>query len=153
MSNYVSQNIGAGRQERVAPGFKAGLQMVYALLIPVLVLYVGFSSLPIGIFMEGGGGEALQTGVQFLRIVSPFYLVVCVKLIADGVLRGAGLMRQFMAATFSDLLLRVVLCIVFSSLFGVVGVWCSWPVGWTAGTALSVMFYLRCRRTLERQTA
>ena len=153
MSNYVSQNIGAGKQERIAPGFKAGLQMVYALLIPVLVLYVGFPTLPIGIFMEGSGSEAMRTGVQFLRIVSPFYLVVCIKLIADGVLRGAGLMRQFMAATFSDLLLRVALCIAFSSLFGVVGVWCSWPVGWAAGTALSVLFYLRYRRTLGKQAS
>ena len=68
-------------------------------------------------------------------------------------LRGAGLMRQFMAATFSDLLLRVALCIAFSSLFGVVGVWCSWPVGWAAGTALSVLFYLRYRRTLGKQAS
>ena len=148
MSNYVSQNIGADKRERIAPGFTAGLQMVYAVLIPVLVLYVGFPSLPIGVFMDGGG-EAMRTGVQILRIICPFYLVVCVKLIADGVLRGAGLMRQFMVTTFSDLVLRVGLCIAFSSLFGVVGVWCSWPVGWCAGTALSVMFYVRYRRTLE----
>ena len=147
MSNYVSQNIGADKRERIAPGFTAGLQMVYAVLIPVLVLYVGFPSLPIGVFMDGGG-EAMRTGVQILRIICPFYLVVCVKLIADGVLRGAGLMRQFMVTTFSDLVLRVGLCIAFSSLFGVVGVWCSWPVGWCAGTALSVMFYIRYRRTL-----
>ena len=147
MSNYVSQNIGADKRERIAPGFTAGLQMVYAVLIPVLVRYVGFPSLPIGVFMDGGG-EAMRTGVQILRIICPFYLVVCVKLIADGVLRGAGLMRQFMVTTFSDLVLRVGLCIAFSSLFGVVGVWCSWPVGWCAGTALSVMFYIRYRRTL-----
>ena len=147
MSNFVSQNIGADKRERIAPGFTAGLQMVYAVLIPVLVLYVGFPSLPIGVFMDGGG-EAMRTGVQILRIICPFYLVVCVKLIADGVLRGAGLMRQFMVTTFSDLVLRVGLCIAFSSLFGVVGVWCSWPVGWCAGTALSVMFYIRYRRTL-----
>ena len=147
MSNYVSQNIGADKRERIAPGFTAGLQMVYAVLIPVLILYVGFPSLPIGVFMDGSG-EAMRTGVQILRIICPFYLVVCVKLIADGVLRGAGLMRQFMVTTFSDLVLRVGLCIAFSSLFGVVGVWCSWPVGWCAGTALSVMFYIRYRRTL-----
>ena len=149
MSNYVSQNIGAGKQERIAPGFRAGLQMTFALLLPVLVLYVGFPALPIGVFMEGGG-EAMHTGVQFLRIVSPFYLVVCVKLIADGVLRGAGLMRQFMVSTFSDLLLRVALCIAFSSLFGSIGVWCSWPVGWAVGTALSVLFYLHFQRSLGR---
>ena len=141
MSNYTSQNIGANKHERIAPGFSAGIRMVFLVLIPVLLLYVGFPALPVSVFMDGAGGGAMQTGIQFLRIVAPFYLVVCVKLIADGVLRGAGLMREFMISTFSDLLLRVGLCIVFSSLFGAVGIWCSWPVGWCIATVLSVCFY------------
>ena len=41
------------------------------------------------------------------RVLSPFYFVVSAKLIADGVLRGAGSMGRFMAATFTDLILRV----------------------------------------------
>ena len=149
MSNYTSQNIGAGRHERIAPGFRAGLQMVFLVLVPVLLLYVGFPALPVSVFMDGAGGSAMLTGIQFLRIVAPFYLVVCIKLIADGVLRGAGLMREFMISTFSDLLLRVGLCIAFSSLFGVVGIWCSWPVGWAIGTAMSYLFYRRYRRSIS----
>ncbi|MDD7174121.1 MAG: MATE family efflux transporter [Clostridiales bacterium] len=149
MSNYTSQNIGANKHERIAPGFSAGIRMVFLVLIPVLLLYVGFPALPVSVFMDGAGGGAMQTGIQFLRIVAPFYLVVCVKLIADGVLRGAGLMSEFMISTFSDLLLRVGLCIVFSSLFGAVGIWCSWPVGWAIGTAMSCLFYHRYRRSLS----
>lgn len=30
---------------------------------------------------------------------------------------------------------------IFAKLFGSVGIWCSWPVGWTIGTALSLIFY------------
>ena len=91
----------------------------------------------------------MQTGVDFLRIVTPFYLVVSIKLIADGVLRGAGRMREFMIDTFTDLILRVGLCIVFSSLFGVIGIWCAWPVGWAIGTALSALFCLRYMKSLR----
>ena len=149
MSNYTSQNIGANKHERIAPGFSAGIRMVFLVLIPVLLLYVGFPALPVSVFMDGAGGSAMLTGIQFLRIVAPFYLVVCIKLIADGVLRGAGLMREFMISTFSDLLLRVGLCIAFSSLFGVVGIWCSWPVGWAIGTAMSYLFYRRYRRSIS----
>ena len=58
-------------------------------------------------------------------------------------LRGAGLMGAFMIDTFTDLVLRVGLCIVFSALMGSIGIWCSWPVGWTLGTALGVFFTLR----------
>lgn len=150
VSNYVSQNIGAGRHERIAPGVKAGILLGLALCVPVITLYFGFPTLPISLFMDGTVSvEAMRTGVQFLRIVSPFYLVVCVKLVVDGVLRGAGLMREFMIDTFTDLVLRVGLCILFSALMGSVGIWCSWPVGWTLGTALCVFFYLRYLRSVR----
>ena len=83
-----------------------------------------------------------QTGILYLRILSPFYLVVSTKLIADGVLRGAGQMRQFMAATFSDLVLRVALAAVLSGTLGLgsVGIWWAWPVGWIIGTGISLWF-------------
>ena len=149
VSNYVSQNIGAGRHERIAPGVKAGILLGLALCVPVITLYFGFPTLPISLFMDGTVSvEAMRTGVQFLRIVSPFYLVVCIKLVVDGVLRGAGLMREFMIDTFTDLVLRVGLCILFSALMGSIGIWCSWPVGWTLGTALCVFFYLRYLRSV-----
>ena len=150
VSNYVSQNIGAGRHERIAPGVKAGILLGLALCVPVITLYFGFPTLPISLFMDGTVSvEAMRTGVQFLRIVSPFYLVVCIKLVVDGVLRGAGLMREFMIDTFTDLVLRVGLCILFSALMGSIGIWCSWPVGWTLGTALGVFFTLRYLRSVR----
>ena len=60
-----------------------------------------------------------------------------------GVLRGAGLMKEFMAATFTDLILRVGLAITLSKALGAVGVWCAWPIGWSIAMVLSVIFYRR----------
>ena len=85
---------------------------------------------------------ALDSGFAFLRIVAPFYFVVSAKLVADGILRGAGQMKQFMAATFTDLILRVVLAFVLSgTALGSTGIWCAWPIGWTVATVLSIRFY------------
>lgn len=56
------------------------------------------------------------------------------KLVSDGVLRGTGAMKAFMVATFSDLILRVVLAFVLAGMMGPMGVWLSWPVGWIVGT-------------------
>ena len=149
MSNYTSQNLGAGKPERIREGFTSGLRMVFTLCVPVIALYFLFPRRPISLFMEEGSVDAMQTGVDFLRIVSPFYLVVSIKLIADGVLRGAGRMREFMIDTFTDLILRVGLCIVFSSLFGVIGIWCAWPVGWAIGTVLSAFFCITYMKSLR----
>lgn len=100
--------------------------------------------------MERGSAAALMTGRQFLWILSPFYFVVSAKLAADGILRGVSAMGQFMAATFTDLILRVALAFLLSGWTGSpMGIWCAWPIGWTVAMALSVFFYHRkCRNFL-----
>ena len=95
-----------------------------------------------GFFLEEPTELALDTGIMFLRVLSPFYFVVSAKLVADGILRGAGLMKQFMTATFTDLILRVALAFLLSgTALGATGIWCAWPVGWSVATAMSIRFY------------
>lgn len=141
ISNYAAQNIGAKKLERIMPGFRAGIKMVWLISLPFALLYFFAGRFLLYIFLENPTPNALQTGIQFLCILSPFYFVVSAKLVADGILRGAGMMNQFMIGTFSDLILRVVLAIVLSRQFGSVGIWCAWPIGWTISTVLSILFY------------
>ncbi len=143
ISNFTAQNIGAGMLPRIREGFKAGIKMVWLLCLPLVVLYLVAGGWLVGLFMNEPSGSALSAGMQFLRIVSPFYFLISVKLAADGILRGAGMMKMFMAGTFSDLILRVVLSRVFSGWLGVTGIWCAWPVGWAIGMLLSVAFYAK----------
>ena len=141
ISNYTAQNIGAGKMPRVKEGFKAGLKLVWTLSLPFFLLYFFLGRYGLYLFMENPNGAAMATGIEFLRILSPFYFVVSAKLAADGILRGMGLMGRFMAATFTDLILRVVLAIVFSESFGSTGIWMAWPVGWSIATVMSITFY------------
>ena len=143
ISNFTAQNIGANKMERVRQGFAAGLKLVWALCLPLVALYLLGGRALVNIFMNEPSVEAMDTGVQFLRILSPFYFVVSTKLVSDGVLRGAGLMKEFMVATFTDLILRVGLAIWLAKVLGVVGIWCAWPIGWSIATVVSVIFYNR----------
>ncbi|MDO5416183.1 MAG: MATE family efflux transporter [Lachnospiraceae bacterium] len=141
VSSFTAQNLGAGKEERVKEGFHAGIQMALTIGIPFFAAYFFFSRPMMLLFMSEGSSQALAAGVQFLRVVTPFYFVIMVKLISDGVLRGAASMKEFMISTFSDLILRVILAYVLSVPFGVLGVWMSWPVGWAVGTVLAFGFY------------
>ena len=142
VSNYAAQNIGAGKWDRVREGFRAGLKLVWTLCVPLVLLYFFGGKVLMGFFLEDPTELALSSGMAFLRILSPFYFVVSVKLVADGVLRGGGRMKQFMISTFSDLILRVALAFVFSAtVLGSTGIWCAWPIGWLVGTVLSIWFY------------
>lgn len=141
ISNYAGQNIGAGKPARVRQGFRAGVGMVWTICVPVAALYFFAGRYLVLLFMDGGARMAIATGAQFLCIVAPFYFVVSVKLVADGILRGVGLMKQFMAGTFTDLILRVVLAILLAKRIGSLGIWLSWPVGWSIAMVMSVIFY------------
>ena len=153
ISNYAAQNLGAGKPKRIRDGFRAGLRMVWLICVPLVALYCTYGKALMEFFMEDATDAALGSGMIFLRILSPFYFVVSAKLVADGILRGTGMMKQFMAATFTDLILRVVLAFVLSgTALGSIGIWCAWPIGWTVATALSILFYHRGTAKKEGET-
>ena len=143
ISNYTAQNLGAKKLDRVRQGFGVGVKLVWALSLPLFLLYFFGGNIVLKLFLDAPTQTALHTGIMYLRILSPFYFVVSAKLVADGILRGAGLMKNFMIATFTDLILRVVLAFVFSkTALGATGIWCAWPIGWCVATVLSIRFYL-----------
>lgn len=141
ISNFTAQNLGAQKPERVKEGFKSGIKLVWMLCIPLTILYIFVGKYLLYIFLDNPSGTAMDVGIEILRILAPFYIVVSAKLVADGVLRGAEMMNKFMIATFTDLVLRVVLAKALSIPFGTTGIWLAWPIGWSVATVLSVMFY------------
>ena len=147
ISNYTSQNMGAGKMDRVKAGFGAGRNLVWLICVPIVILYFFFGRTLLLLFMNDPQGPAIDTGMLFLHILSPFYFVVSLKLVTDGILRGCGLMGRFMVATFTDLILRVGMAIVLSATaLGSTGIWLSWPIGWCIGTVLSLVFYVTAIR-------
>lgn len=91
MSNFTAQNYGAGKIDRIRQGCRAGIKMIWILCVPVVLLYLLAGREAVHLFMDKSTGLAMDTGVQFLRIVVPCYFVVSVKLVSDGVLRGTGM--------------------------------------------------------------
>ncbi len=141
LSTFTAQNMGAGKVERVKKGFFSGILLAVCIVTPFFAAYYFGGTFFMQLFLTDGGGLAMETGLHFLTMVSPFYFVVCAKLMADSVLRGAGVMKYFMITTFTDLILRVVLAAVLAPRFQADGIWMSWPIGWTVAAATSLIFY------------
>ncbi len=144
ISNFTAQNIGAGKFSRIKEGFRSGVKLVWLLSLPLFLLYFFAGKQLLFLFLEDPTALAVHTGVTYLRILSPFYFVISVKLVADGVLKGVSRMKEFMIGTFSDLILRVVPAVLLAKTsLGATGIWCAWPIGWAVGTVLSLLFYSR----------
>ena len=143
LSSYVAQNIGARKLDRIAPGLKAGAAFSIGLALVFTAIYLPFSDVLIGLFLPAGSASGVtDVARQYLYILVPFYIIVCIKFVCDSVLRGAGAMRPFMVTTFSDLILRVGFSDILFNLMGSeLGIWLSWPIGWFLGSGLSFWFY------------
>ncbi len=152
ISNYTSQNLGAEKWERIKQGFRAGVQLVWMLCVPLVLLYFFAGAPLVKIFLKDPSAQALHAAVAYLQILAPFYFVVSLKLVADGILRGAGRMAMFLTATFPDTVLRVLLAAILSgTALGYLGIWYAWPFGWVVATILSVIFYRRTMKQLQAE--
>ena len=145
LSSYTAQNIGAGKQERIPMGFRTGLKLSELTALPFVVLYFGLSQQMMGLFLNAESSAAIHAGVMFLRIVSPWYFMIVVKLMTDGIIRGSGAMIYFVIATIPDLILRIGFALMLTPRFGSTGIWMAWPFGWIAATVLTIIFYRKVK--------
>lgn len=144
LSGYIAQNKGAKEYGRIRSGIRVSLIIAYAFSVCVILVLQLFGPEILGIFIEEADNttDVIAAGMGFVRVVSPFYLLVCLKIVFDGALRGTGAMTCFMFATMSDVVVRILCGQPFSNHWGLNGVWAVWPSAWLVGTGLSVGFYV-----------
>jgi len=153
MSNFTAQNLGAKKYGRIREGFASGAKAVLAISFPIVLLYFFLGNKLVYMFLESPTGEAVDVGTICLKIIAPFYLIICLKIISDGVLRGSGKMKQFMAGTFTDLIIRVILSVILAQTpLKSTGIWISWPIGWVISTAMSLIFYRKIYGKYEKES-
>ena len=143
VASFTAQNIGANKFDRLSRGLRSGILICLCVVVPALIFFLGFPEAAMCIFVPAESTDIIQAGVTYLRIVAPFIAVVAVKQCCDGILQGAGSAKEFMATTFSDLVLRVGLAYILPLVMGYLGIWWAWPIGWLLGALLSLFFYRR----------
>lgn len=147
-SSFTAQNLGAGRPERVKQGCKAGIFISACIAVPFILIYCLFGNAAMQLFIDESNTanieEVIKIGRQFLFIVSPFYIVIPIKIVMDGILRGGERMFDFMASTFTDLILRVGFAYILTlwTPLNETGIWWSWPIGWLVSIGVSFGCYI-----------
>lgn len=138
MSSYTAQNIGAGKPERVRDGYRASLFMVLVFSILITSIIFLFGPNLLNMFMDSGANsQAIQYGMDYMRTVSVFYILMGLMFVSNGLLRGAGDMKTFMASSLFNLFSRVALAYTLASKIGPSSIWWSIPIGWFIGTTIS----------------
>lgn len=148
LANFASQNKAAGEYARIRKGFLAVLCYALATSVLFLTVFVSCPEFLTRLFVQKDKltPEAMDCSVQFLVIVSCFLPVVCVKIVADGAVRGCGGNIGFTISTFTDLILRVALVYILTAAgWGFSGVCWAWAIGWSVSMLVALFFYIRIK--------
>lgn len=138
--SFVGQNVGAGRMDRVKKGLRITLlySTITCLVITAVIVIFGSTILR----MFNSDPEVIRIGVEYLVIVSSFYVVFNAMFVINGMLRGAGAVIAPMLFTILALWgIRVPVAIVLSNIFGEQGIWWSIPIGWIVGLLCAIIYY------------
>lgn len=143
VSTFTAQNLGAGQPNRVKKGYLAGVKIVAAFAVLICLSLTLFHENIIAAFMESGSApEAFKTGNEYLSFIGFFFVLLGLKAITDGVLRGAGDVVVFTLANLANLGIRVAVAFMLAGVIGVQAVWYAVPVGWAVNYVISFIRYL-----------
>ncbi|MDD2490607.1 MAG: MATE family efflux transporter [Bacteroidales bacterium] len=145
LSSFVGQNLGAERFDRIRNGLWATLKYSTAICIGLTLMVVFFGDQIMNLFVESGSPhyeEIINTGKEYLVIVTSFYIVFSTMFVINGVTRGAGAtFVPMLITTLSLWIIRIPLAYLLSDIMGPQGIWWSIPAGWTIGCAGSILYY------------
>ena len=144
-TTFMGQNIGARNLKRAEKGVHTAIGLSLAVTAVLTVLLNIFCQPLIRIFNEDPA--VVTYGSMFVRMISPFYLVVCFNQIYAGALRGAGDAKAPMVMMlFSFVLFRQIYLFVGTQFINTewfVGL--GYPAGWVVCSILQMAYFYKSR--------
>lgn len=141
VTTFVGQNIDAKQYERVKKGSRIALWMTMAVIATMAISLFFFGESFIAIF--NSEPDVIQAGRTMQLAFVPFYIMLPVVQIYNGVLRGAGKSSVPMyIMVFNFVILRqIYLAIVTQMTSDVYFVFMGWPVTWVTCAIMFIIYY------------
>lgn len=145
LTTFISQNRGAGKDERIFKGFKSALTMSLLYCVATAVLIFIFSGSIMKIFIESSETETIFLGKTYLKTIAFFYILTALCNTLQGFFRGFGRMDVTLIATFIQIPIRVVLSYMLTKYMGISGVAVGMGIGWIFMASYEGYLYMRYR--------
>ena len=143
MATYTGQNVGAKQFDRIPQGVKASSLVCVAVWIVYAVIIRIFGHGIIGLFMEAGANEAAYTaGVEYMQIMSSFYVMLGLMYVFSATLRGAGDALFSVIAVTCNFAARCAFAYIMVAITGMEQmIWWSNPIGWFIALIMCIIRY------------
>ena len=140
-TTYVGQNIGANKPERVRKGALSAVAMsvVFSVVAGVILLITG----PFCMQLFSTSSAVIASGMAYLNRILPFYALLAVMFILNGIMRGAGETTiPLLSSILSLWLARVPAAYLLAHFFGPENMHFCYVIGWILGLAICVPYYM-----------
>lgn len=142
VQNYTSQNIGAGKPDRVKEGFKAGNIITGAFAVGMTGVLLLAGKPLLGLFLDVSlYPQEVGAGVYYLNHVAPFFIAMSILFATQGVLKGAGDVNRNTLITFAGVVARLGTTYVLMRMVGYDAIWVGAIVSWLVEAVLSLQRY------------
>jgi len=146
ISNYVAQNYGARRWDRIRSGVSAGMvQALFVNLLMCAILLLGRSAI-VSLFIDAPTEAILAYAADYLWMVAPFYPVLGALLVYRSAVQSVGNSTAPFAACMVELAMRIGGTFGLSHLLGYKGICLASPLAWLGATTLLIPVYYTALR-------
>ena len=147
-SIFISQNRGAGKQDRVDQGVRSSVKMSMLFCIVVSVFVVLMAKYFMMIFIQPTETDIIQIGIGYLRIEGTFYCGIGLLFLWYGYYRAIGQPEMSVVLTVISLGTRVLLAYTLAPVegIGVYGIWWAIPIGWFLADVTGYVYMMRNRK-------
>ncbi|MCM1173830.1 MAG: MATE family efflux transporter [Blautia sp.] len=145
-ANYVGQNIGACREERIQPGLLASILSCGGLSLFLTSVFEIFPNQIIRLFIEETESDldqVIAVGAAYIRVVGAFLVVFSTFMLVKATFKGSGDMSWFILTTLLSFFIRLFLTVGFAQVVGVEIIWWAFCAGWTIALFVAAARYFQ----------
>lgn len=146
---FVAQNYGHKEIKRVKQGLSQGMKlMVITGVILSLLLFMTKTWILI-LLITKENVEVTLIALSYLSVMCIFYPLSFIANSFQGYFRGIGMIHLAFAATFSQILVRVILTYNFTDLFKLKAVAIATGVGWVTMISIQVISFFKSQKRIQ----
>lgn len=142
ISTFIAQNRGAKKEERIRPGFRAGIRLEIAYWILIGTVTALFRKPIVSMFVVGEGAEEIvKIGSQYLGLMAIIYLWPALTNGVQGFYRGMGEMFITILGTAIQISIRTLFTFILAPRVGMVGIAFACALGWSGMLLFGIPYY------------
>ncbi|MEE0954832.1 MAG: MATE family efflux transporter [Eubacterium sp.] len=143
-STFCSQNLGAGKDDRIRDGLRKGIMIGvgYGLLAAVPLIFFGRNLSMI--FLTADESEILDASAQFLRVEGYFFWSLGILNVCRMVTQGLGHAGKAIISGFIEMACRIFVSLVFVPVYGYAAFCFTDETAWIAAAIFNLPMCLWC---------